>query len=155
MTSRYVYLAGPISHLKYHEANDWRVRFQEFLAPNITALSPMRGTAWLKDRYKNQELPVRPAGGFPEFTDAALAGRDHYDILHSDVVLANFIGCRAPSLGTAWEIGIAWQARVPVLVVCNPGNVHDHGLLRASATWWVGDVKEAAGILNTMLGAYV
>lgn len=154
MTHRYVYLAGPISHLKYHEANNWRERFQEFLAPNITALSPLRGTEWLQERFRGKDLPVRPTTGFPEFEDSALAGRDRYDILHSDVMLANFIGCRAPSLGTAWEIGIAWQAGIPVLVVCEAGNIHDHGLLRASATWWVGDVKEAAGILNTMLGAY-
>lgn len=155
--SKLVYLAGPITGLSYGGAVDWREEVAKQLDPSgafsgIQALSPMRGKAYLKD-YKH-------IGGtskdHEEFGQALSHGkgvvtRDRWDSMRADVVLMNLLGSQRVSIGTMIEAGWADAARVPIVLVRETDNVHNHAMLDQLAGFIVPTLEEGVVIVKALL----
>lgn len=122
---RSIYLAGPITGLTYGEArHGWRKEFGEIMSrqsPHIECFSPMRQ----KDFLEGQEDLKGDAEAL-ERLDHALARphgiltRDFNDVTQRDAVVACFLGAQRVSIGTVWEIGVAYAHKKPLVVIMEP-----------------------------------
>ena len=148
-----VYLAGPITDLSYEEArNGWRVWMYEYLQMlGIEAASPMRGKDCLKGAVKldrqtadyEKSVITSPQG---------ITGRDRNDVKTCDVMIANFLGAKQASVGTAIEFGWADAWRKPIILVMeDKGNPHDHLMITTMATYRVDNLKDAAKLANLLI----
>lgn len=143
-----VYLAGPISGCSYAGATDWRDAAKSWLEPDIAAFSPMRHKEYLlgehaiQDSYDQHYLS----------TMRAIMTRDFRDATKCDMIIANVAHAPRVSIGTVMEIAWGFQARVPVVLVCEgKENPHYHGMIREAIGWEVQTMQEAILIARTTL----
>ncbi len=142
-----VYLAGPIKGLLYDVATTWREEFKRALDPRITALSPMRGKEYLlgtqpiADAYSEHVLS----------TGKAIVSRDSFDVRRADVLVVNLLGAAQVSIGTMFELAWAHQQHTPIVLVMEPGNVHDHAFVREVATFRMDTLEQARAVAEHIL----
>ena len=145
-----VYLSGPITGLTFDEGDDWRKRADACMNHNIMTLNPLRCKEWARGKgvIKDDTKDWHPWMG----SDAFIGTRDHWDTTRSDVVLVNLLGAKVVSIGTILEIGMAHEAKVPVILVMeDEGNAHDHGMVRSYATMRFNDLDMAIDCINALL----
>jgi len=144
-----IYLAGPITGLTFDGCTEWRDQFTELMGDDYRCLSPMRA----KDFLQNQKSLA--AQGYSEFTlstQKAINTRDHFDCTRANLIVMNMLGAKIVSIGTCIEVGWAFQARVPILLIMEKeGNIHDHAMLRECIGWQVETIEEAATIAKAIL----
>lgn len=152
-----IYLAGPITGLDYAEARyTWRDAFAKRmneLAAHVECYSPMRQ----KDFLEGQQCPGT-AQELEQMENAlarphGILTRDFNDVCHRDAMVACFLGAQRVSIGTVWEIGVAFSKQKPLIVVMEPGhiNVHDHVFITHTAGYVVPTLEEAAFIAASIL----
>jgi nucleoside 2-deoxyribosyltransferase len=154
-----IYLAGPITGLKYEDARyGWRGDFAKRMAevaPHIECFSPMRAKEFLDGQQslqcKGEDLErignalSRPLG---------ILTRDANDVSNRDLVVANFLGAERVSIGTVWEIGFAAAQipRKPLIVIMEAeGNCHDHVFVTHTAGYRVDNLEDAVLIAASIL----
>lgn len=146
-----VYLAGPITGLKFGAAVDWRTWAQEQLAvQGIRGVSPMRAKDYLRSAG---ELAARGYDDKPLSRGKGIITRDRWDCTHADIVLVNLSGAKQVSIGTVMEIAWADAARIPVVLVMDADgrNVHDHAMVREAAGFIVPTLEEAVTLTVAIL----
>ena len=145
---RSVYLSGPISGLRYEEGKQWREYAAARLAPEILAYSPLRGHEHLAE-----EGILRGAyEDHPLTTARALTARDCFDCYACDLTLCNLLGATEVSIGTCIELGWTNTFSHPLVLVMEPrGNVHDHPLVRGSASIEASTLEEALRLVRAIL----
>lgn len=151
--SKLVYLAGPITGLSYGGAVDWREdATRQLLYAGIEALSPMRGKAYLKD-YKHIGGTSKDHENFGQALShgKGVVTRDRWDSMRADVVLMNLLGAERVSIGTMIEAGWADAARVPIVLVREDANVHNHAMLDQLAGFIVPTLEEGLVIVRALL----
>lgn len=142
-----VYLCGPISGQSYSEATDWRTYVAEKLHESIQPLSPMRHKDYLShetsigDQYDEHIMS----------TQRAITARDRFDTFRADILISNFLDAKKASIGSVIELGWADAKRIPIIVVMEEGNIHDHAMVRELASWIVPTLDEAVMIANRVL----
>lgn len=164
-----VYLSGPISIQNYAGAVDWygeAIKHIGAFGGKIGYAMPMRGKGGLRTVQGDAVIGTRASddpSGPGVFSDdeiarvlgtrAAIAGRDRYDVQRSSCVLMNLLGCRGKvSIGCMIEAGWADAARVPIVLVAEPGNVHEgHAILEGIATYRVANLKMGCIAVRTLL----
>lgn len=159
-----VYLSGPVSAADYRGAVDWYASARAFLNPGISIAMPMRGKSALSQTNGAIGCRASDDPGGPgifaadEFaamvgTRQAIAGRDRYDAQRAACVLMNLTGCRGKvSIGCMIEAGWADAARVPIVLVAEPGNIHEgHAILEAIATYRAPNLGRGCAAVNTLL----
>jgi hypothetical protein len=133
------YLVGPISRIGYQSAWLWRDYAARKLAEHgVEAINPLRHTEELSE---SQCL----ASEYPEWlwTQArAIVHRSFYDVRRSQAVLANFRGAEERSIGSIAEVAVAYEHRIPVVLVVERGNPHDHPFLKELATVVTDDLNQ-------------
>lgn len=142
-----VYLAGPITGLTFDGCTDWREHAARALAPDIDAFSPMRQKHFLADRGKLE-------GAYdthPLSTAKGITTRDRFDCTGCDVILMNLLGATRVSIGTMIEVGYAAIARRPIVLVMEPGNIHEHPMLAEEAGYRVQTLDEGISIVRSIL----
>lgn len=122
-----VYLAGPISGQSYEGCVNWREQAKDILYQHeIDGYSPMRGKAYLT---KEQEIQ----DSYSDYTMSSITGinvRDYNDCKTSNAVLVNFLGSGSKvSIGTVMEIAWARAFQIPIVIVMEKDNIHNHGML--------------------------
>ena len=122
-----VYLAGPITGATYDTATEWREEARMMLANSgIDGYSPMRGKAYLSTEDKLKD-------SYSDHTMSSINGinvRDFNDCKTSDALLVNFLNCGSRvSIGTVMEIAWARAFQIPIVIVMEEDNVHNHGML--------------------------
>tara|TARA_Y100001933_G_scaffold232544_1_gene251226 strand:+ start:104 stop:556 length:453 start_codon:yes stop_codon:yes gene_type:complete len=145
----YVYLAGPIAGLTYGDATDWRDDVKRALEtmPHVKALSPLRNKTYfdreqtLEDSYEQLLFSGQ----------RAITVRDRFDCLRADVILMNLLGAKKVSIGSMIEMGWADDLKRPVVLVMEPGNIHDHAMVRELASWIVPDLQQAVTVVHGIL----
>ena len=143
-----VYLAGPITGVSYGGSTEWREDAIKLLAKHgITGLSPMRGKDYLADRTFMPDA----ADEYVLSTSKAIVTRDRWDCIRSDVVIVNLLGAERVSIGTMMELGWANGAGNPIILVMEPGNIHDHAMVREVAGYTTGSLDEALWIATVLL----
>ena len=154
MSKKYVYLAGPISGESYAAARyGWRLQAHTELKAasegQIIGLSPMRQHHALEN---SDAIPSDMGEGNSCMdSNKGIVAKDRFDCLRSDLIIANFAGSTRASLGTAIEFGWADSANIPVIMVVEPGNIHNHAMLLEMASFIVPTVDEAIDVALQLL----
>lgn len=117
-----VYLAGPISHVSYDGANEWRrTSTARLQAVGIEAICPLRGKHVFLGHAQQGEIEKIAAD--TGITPRQIVTRDLNDIARSDLLLANLLDVKANGtiiIGTPMEIFYAaHDLNKPVVVVAN------------------------------------
>ena len=146
--TEYVYLAGSIAGKTWREANQWRNEFSQSQPAHIHCLSPTR----FKNFHGDYIIDLKPYDCHPLATDKGLTRRDLFDVQRSSAVVANFLGSETVSIGTCIEIGAKSMFANKLLIqVIEPGNCHDHPMIREIADYTVSTLEEAADLLVALL----
>jgi nucleoside 2-deoxyribosyltransferase len=149
MNQKKIYLAGPITGLNWGETENWRDSFKAALketCPHVIGFSPLREKGFLQevgtiaDSYNDKLLS----------SQRAIMSRDFFDCQTADAIVANFTGAKKVSIGTVMEVAWGFQRRIPVIVIANPGNVHEHSMMREAANWWVETEDDALEVVRTL-----
>jgi nucleoside 2-deoxyribosyltransferase len=148
-----VYLAGPIAGLGYGDATDWREHATLWLERRgIKGLSPMRAKEYLKDVQTfsgtcGPESIMGPLSGA-----RAVMTRDRFDATRCDVMLVNLLGATRVSIGTVMECAWADLVRTPVVMISEPGDLHDHAMLNETVGFRATTLSEGLEIVRAVLG---
>jgi nucleoside 2-deoxyribosyltransferase len=134
-----VYLAGPISGLSFDASETWRHEFKRHVGHALTCLSPLRGKDYLRANGVIEQSYEAPLS-----TDRGIMTRDHFDCSRADLIVCNLTGTERVSVGTVMEIAWAFAYRKPLILIMEPGNVHDHPMVREAVGFRASDVEEAA-----------
>ena len=119
----FVYLCGPMTGETYNVATKWRNDVTYKLAViGIETIDPLRGKAFLEVDgvlgNTNGRSPLESAAG--------IVTRDYWDVSRCGILLVNFLEAKIVSIGSCFEIAWAYQRKIPIIIVMEPGNVHDH-----------------------------
>lgn len=157
MTTKRLYLAGPIAGLTYEEAAlDWRELVIQHLHGshhwvNIHCYSPMRGKVFLKNT-PDRILGKQGYEAHPMSSQQGIIGRDREDVFKADLIFMNVQGAKAVSIGTTIEMGWADAYRKPVVLVTDKeGNPHDHMFFKGLATYVCYDLEQAIECAKSLL----
>jgi nucleoside 2-deoxyribosyltransferase len=142
-----VYLSGPITACSYGEATDWRKYAANHLAEGLAPLSPLRGQKYLEG-----------VASIPDHDEAAIFGSkkgltslDRNDVKRCDAVLVNLLGAQRVSLGTVMEIAWADAWDKPIVLVDEPGSLHEHAMISTVAEYTVDDLNTGVEVVNALL----
>lgn len=127
MVNPKVYLAGPITGHSFQQITDWRNETKDFLSQHsIIGVSPLRGKEYLK-----KEESVKD--NYPNHIMSSITGinvRDYNDVKEANALLVNFLDSRDKiSIGTIMEIAWARAFQIPIVIVMEEHNPHNHGML--------------------------
>lgn len=159
MVSKTVYLAGPISGLTYDEATKWRDHVTNELGRfGIKCLSPLRAAIHLRHADGLLGDCEIQAGTKPAVeamsTPRGVVTRDKFDATRCSVLLVNLLGAKKVSIGTCVEVGWANANDIPIVLVMEKGNCHDHAFVRESANFITESIDDAAYIIKAILKDY-
>lgn len=148
-----IYLCGPMTGLSLSRAGSWRLTARELLPPpNFECVSPMRGKEVMQ--YGVGGIPCEESvlDQFPAISSpSGIVGRDRWDVMRADALLANFLGADRVSIGSCFELAWANLLHKPVAVVMEDrANPHDHTFVTRTATYRCSTLEEAAQCLKTM-----
>jgi nucleoside 2-deoxyribosyltransferase len=135
------YLTGPIRGMTVDECRMYFNYAASLLPYNILPLSPLRFRAYggedggvICDSFEDEVMG----------TQKGIMNRDYFDVQRADVVIANFLGAKVPSIGSMFELAWCHQMHKPVVLVMeSEGNVHDHPFVREACDFRVTTIEEA------------
>lgn len=143
-----VYLAGPVVGLNYKECTSWRdYAIGELAKYQIIGISPMRSKEHLNDRgiILDSDNTILEC-------DRGIAVRARFDVEHCSLMLANLLGAKQVSIGTAIEYGWADSYRKPIITVIEKeGNLHEHPLIRELTGFRVETLEEGLEVARAVL----
>ena len=154
MSTKTVYMAGPVTGCTQAETEDWREYVSSKLHKNIIAVSPLRGEEKLEEGKRFEAL--EPGSVFR--TPGAIAAKNHYDTHTCDLVLAYLPqehNERRPSYGTLFELGWATGAQKPTILVTDDPIITEHPLFLAKVNWIFDNFDDAIQIINALFDVYV
>lgn len=133
-----LYLAGGISGLTYDEANNWRSEVIRKLMDECQFFNPMD---YLEIESKDGVLyPLMPKD------EKLMRDFDLHMLRNADVVLVNFN--RPNSLGTAQELALAKEWRIPVVGIFEGYKDDLHPWLKLCCAKIVGSVDAAVDFIR-------
>lgn len=148
-----VYLAGPITGLTFDGADDWRKEaIAELAKHNIKGLSPLRAKEYLREIGEISGTGEEYAHMGPLSLPRGVTTRDRYDATRCDVLLVNVKGAKKVSIGTVMEIAWADAKRIPIVMVTDDKNPHDHMMVNECLGFVVSDIDEALHIIKAIAG---
>lgn len=146
-----IYLAGPITGLAYDESEDWRIQARKILPEWIATATPLRGKQYLREHGK---LPAFGYGKKPLSTNKGIVTRDSYDVRNCDMILMNLLDAKRISVGTMIEMGWAYGYGTPIVLVMEPGNIHEHAMTFEIPGYIVPTLEEGCMVVEMFLEAY-
>lgn len=151
--SKKCYLSGPITGLSYIEAIGWtdyaKNKLKEISNGQIEGYRPLRG----KGTSLSLEQNLSAMGYATVISNPkAIVGRDSYDVISSDVILVNLLEAKRISIGTMFEVAWAWLLRKPIILIMEKdGNIHMHGFVTETCTYWVEDLNQGIELVKLIL----
>lgn len=142
-----IYLAGPISNLGFEESIKWRQYAMENIDFSIECLSPLRKKEYLKGKGNL-------TGSYEEWplsTQRGIFARDRFDCHRSNLILVNLLNAKTVSIGTCMEIAWAAQANIPIVLIMEPGNIHEHPMINEACPFIVRNLDEAINLVHAIL----
>ena len=140
-----VYLGKPMSGHLY----EW---VKEYLLPKSDALKkagcrvihPLTG----KPYFKADEV-FKKSGytQFPPSTDHAICNKDYWGVSISDIVLMDLSGVDKISIGCVSEMAWAYALRKIIVLVMEPGNIHEHAMINHEQSIRYHTIEEAMDYL--------
>ena len=157
-----VYLAGPISRETWEGAIGWREHARAYLNRyGIATLNPLRAKEFLQramgegrtfsELEKSDYSEVSgPYSGL--VSGHGILHRDRWDVLRSDLILANFEEAKQISIGTVMEVAWANAAGIYVLTAMAEKSVHDHKMFLEASSLVVPSCANALALIPDILG---
>lgn len=147
---REVYLCGPITGSSETEVNNWReLVYANLNAEGIKTISPTRVNEVIFKRT-NDDDSLKDTKLISDLK--SIVTRDRFDTTkRADMLIVNLLGAEKVSIGSMIELGWADSHRVPVIVVMEQDNIHNHAFVREIAGWIVDSVEEAVEIAKAVL----
>lgn len=144
-----IYLAGGISGYTYDEAQDWRkVVSTAFVGTDIKCYSPLRG----KEFLRKEGIIVKSYDYHPLATAKAILYRDHHDCITADLLFVNFLNATSHSVGTAMEIGWAFDHHIISVAVMEKDAIFNtHPMVLEGITYRVETLEEGIAIAKAIL----
>lgn len=144
-----IYLAGAMSGLTYSEAQDWRDTAKSLLSKyGLSGYSPLRGTEVM---LKGQVIEGSPDTNV-FLTSKGIVSRDHFDVKTSDAILVNLSGTERVSIGTVMEIALAWEYRIPLVLICETENIHwKHPFVNEMVSYRVDTLEDGVDTIAAIL----
>lgn len=150
-----VYLAGPITGMKYGECTDWRQYARDVLNDSgIEGISPMRGKEYLEETAKDE--PFSADGDkfkilSPLSTNRGIITRDRWDATRCDIMLVNFLGAKIASIGTVFEMAWANIKHTPIVIACEEDNIHwQHGFIKEVVGYRLDTLDKALSLVKAI-----
>ena len=148
MNTYTIYMAGPIKGLAYAPATGWRLKLMDLMAGyNVECLDPLRGKHDLKSETSIDDIEYDTPLSSPK----GIYVRDRFDALRCDLLLVNLLGAEKPSLGSVMEIAWADALHTPIILVMEPGNIHEHAMVLGACGFRAQCLEEAAAIAIAVL----
>lgn len=144
-----IYLAGGISGLSYTEAQGWRDKVKAaFEGTGIDCYSPLRSKEFLRTSGiitgSYEDHPISSARG--------ILHRDHFDCTTADLVFVNFLNAPMTSVGTAMELGWAFDNHIIVVAVMQKDTkFNTHPMMLECITYRVETLREGIAIAKSVL----
>jgi nucleoside 2-deoxyribosyltransferase len=149
---RNVYLAGQITGHSFDESTGWRDHVIHKLGQHrINGISPMRRKEYL---HGIDNIPAMGIDSNPLSTPKGITTRDRYDCTNADALLVNLLDSRKVSIGTMIELGWADANRVPIVIVMEPDNMHNHAMVNTVAGFIVPTLEEGIALVVAILEPY-
>jgi nucleoside 2-deoxyribosyltransferase len=144
-----IYLAGGISGYTYDESQAWRDYVADQLKDTeIRCFSPLRGKAFLrKEGIINKSYEYHPLA-----SAKGILHRDHHDCVTADLVFVNFLKATSNSVGTAMEVGWAFDHHILTIAVMeNDAQFNTHPMVLECITYRVETLDEGILIAKAIL----
>lgn len=149
-----VYLAGPITGLNYEGTMSWREyaidKFKQMAdtQKRIIGVSPMRAKEYLShlENIGNANGALGKLSG-----GKAVVTRDRNDVYTCDAVLMNLQDAKRVSIGTMIEVGWADAFKKPIVLMLEPGNIHQHDMVTEISGFRADNLDEAIHLINAIL----
>ena len=134
-----VYLAGYISGKKIKECRRWREYLKWYYFKKA-----WNKILWL-DPFNGQKDNTIDKEGLTSSIDyKTLFYRDYNGVVNSDLMIANLdtFGEDRPVIGTLFEMGWAWDKKIPIITIANKQWHIQHPFIRVTSTQIVDSVDE-------------
>jgi len=141
------YLAGPMAGLSYEEANAWRDKVHVALSDDFELVNPCRNKESLAGRGK---LTMHGYNDHFMCQEQTVFYRDTHDVRSCDGLLVNFENAPFISIGTPFELGMAWALHKPIIVVMPKDNCYRHIFTLQSANYVAETLEEAIMALRSI-----
>lgn len=150
-----IYLSGPITGHKFDDwqCDGWRQEARRLLEwdengdTGLRTFSPLRGKVFLK----NLKEPIEGEYRSPLTNKHAITHRDRHDCLTCDAMLVCLLGAKSVSIGTMIELGWADAARKPIVMVMEPGNIHEHVIAESIPVVVVDNLAAGCDVIKRIL----
>lgn len=156
-----VYAAGSITGCSYDSSVNWREELSNVMPPDIIVLSPLRGKTYLQDLNKidaqyNEGNKVNTSSSTHHLravmsSARGIMTRDFNDCIRSDAIVVNLLGAEKVSIGTVMEIAWAKAYNIPVILIIEDGNPHDHPMVNECVGFRVSNLNDAIIMLKMLL----
>jgi len=150
-----VYLCGPITGTTFDETKyGWRRHvYRELKRNGIIGWSPMRHK--MKEQFgKDAQESMHRMGGYPDdpmSCPKGITARDRYDTMKSDLIFCNLLGTEKISVGSMIELGWADAMRIPIVMVMEEGNIHEHAMVEDMLDFRAYSIDEGIDITRKIL----
>jgi hypothetical protein len=119
-----VYLAGPMFGLTVAQARGWRDVARKYLEPYFRCFNPMDV---IKELSENDILKCEYSDLGVSYSSKGIVRGDLYEVMQSQIILANLTDATSASIGTIREISTAAVVGNKLIVLIIPkGNIHNH-----------------------------
>lgn len=147
--NKQIYLAGGISGYTYDAAQDWRNEVASaFDGTGVTCYSPLRA----KEFLRKEGIIDKSYDYHPLATARAILYRDHHDCVNSDLLFVNFLHATSHSIGTAMEIGWAFDRHIISVMVIEPDAIFNtHPMILESVAYRVATLEEGIMVAKSIL----
>ena len=147
MKTYLVYMAGPITGCSYEGCTNWRDEFALALTGyNVHCLSPMRN----KD-YLSKEVWINAQYDTPLSCEKGIYTRDKFDCCRCDILIVNVLRTTRVSIGTVLEIAWADANDIPIVLIMEDENMHDHPMIRECCGFRVDTIEKAIELVKAVL----
>jgi nucleoside 2-deoxyribosyltransferase len=146
-----VYLAGPLTGVKYKNVLPWRetatAHLDDVSNGLIKSYSPLRGADFIEPDAPMQNVYKNFLG-----TQRSITYLDRHDVFSADLVLANMLLAEKASIGTVMELAWANARDIPIVLIMEAGgNPHDHGMIREICPMRVQTLEEGLLLVTRIL----
>jgi hypothetical protein len=132
------------------EATTWRADVISALRGTADCIDPTRDAP---DYYRRSEDPTtRPLTVERLRHGKRTIVRAKFDLSRCDILLGCFLGSAAVSIGAVGEIFWAQSMGMPVILVREDDNIHNHDMLNEIAGWIFPAMRPAIEQIKKLLG---
>jgi nucleoside 2-deoxyribosyltransferase len=148
---QFVYLAGPITGLTFDDGQSWRTEAAKALdSDKVETLTPLRGKTFLRKEGVLHNGSTSYKDPNPIASSKGITRRDMNDTTRSTCLLVNLLKTEKVSIGTVMELAWAYREQIPVVLVMDEKNVHNHAMVQETATYTVPSLAEGISLVKVL-----